>query len=808
MARDPIPLRSALRPVAAPVDAYVRPQAIPQDNSLMQLAESLQGFDRTLGRWYEEKRERESKEDAIRGKAAFHKNNAAGYAKAVSEGLVPAYASKAFVDAYKAAEGANAGYILEAEYNAAYDQWAGKGTAGQEEFQAFLGDFVGERVKTNDPAVLAGLTPRLEALQQQAMARYVQDRHDQTVYGAKRAYGGLVDNTIDEANAAGLQSGQGTDYAALGTVLVQQYETITSQGMSQKDAEAAIVEGVVAKAIELRDPDLLKILDTKVPGTDLSWGDTPFGSKRKAETINTLEVMARRSIEEERKAQEAANKAGKARTTAAAIELLISGETIPEELMAEGVKYDPEFRTDMIRNQALIRSNTAVTDPEVHKAVMEAIMEGGGVAAIRAGIGSLSAEDIKSAYAFVKSVEENQGSVKQVLQSQGVKNIRDVIRSKTIAKLDLTDPFAPGGMDDRGLAADYDFRRAVTEWTLRNPGAGLLEQEEAIAKIGDSILKRLERTDMVGESTYNREGLPDNNPFQPQPQAEEPPEPPAPTEGPGPTTTEAEREGAQPATPEGSSGLWGYAEGFANMFSDPEWRAKNREAIGRALGYVPDAASEQPVEGAQGQDDIEGGAAGDTLDDAPDPQPSPEAIQQVADALTAAINANSTPKKDYTLAVINDDPQVARILDFVAGPESRGNYNAVYSQADRNVDLGTETLDTIIASGGYRTRTYGSSAIGRYQFMKATLQDLKKSMGLSGGEKFTPELQDRMAIALLERRGLTKWRAGEMTLEEFANNLAKEWASLPNMQTGRSHYAGDGMNKSLVTPDDVRKALS
>ena len=41
----------------------------------------------------------------------------------------------------------------------------------------------------------------------------------------------------------------------------------------------------------------------------------------------------------------------------------------------------------------------------------------------------------------------------------------------------------------------------------------------------------------------------------------------------------------------------------------------------------------------------------------------------------------------------------------------------------------------------------------------------------------------------------------------FANNLADEWASLPNVRSGRSQYAGDGLNQSLVTPRQVLTTL-
>lgn len=80
-----------------------------------------------------------------------------------------------------------------------------------------------------------------------------------------------------------------------------------------------------------------------------------------------------------------------------------------------------------------------------------------------------------------------------------------------------------------------------------------------------------------------------------------------------------------------------------------------------------------------------------------------------------------------------------------------------------------------------------SSALGRYQIVRTTLRGLKEEMGLTDDMKFTPELQDQMALHLLERRGLSKWMNGEMSDEQFMDGLSAEWASLPRA-SGRGTY--------------------
>jgi hypothetical protein len=138
--------------------------------------------------------------------------------------------------------------------------------------------------------------------------------------------------------------------------------------------------------------------------------------------------------------------------------------------------------------------------------------------------------------------------------------------------------------------------------------------------------------------------------------------------------------------------------------------------------------------------------------------------------------------------------------------ESNGNYNAIYGNADSQEDLSQYSLDEIIQKSKAHGQEHGSGAIGRYQFMNYTLEDLKKSLGLTGTEKFTPELQDLLGMALLERRGYNKFQNGEISADQFMDNLSQEWAALPNAE-GKSHYEGVMGNKALTDRDSLLDAL-
>lgn len=71
-----------------------------------------------------------------------------------------------------------------------------------------------------------------------------------------------------------------------------------------------------------------------------------------------------------------------------------------------------------------------------------------------------------------------------------------------------------------------------------------------------------------------------------------------------------------------------------------------------------------------------------------------------------------------------------------------------------------------------------SSAAGKYQITRQNMDFLKKKLKLSEDTIFSPELQDQLADVLLERRGLSRFLKGELSAEDFQNNLSKEWASL------------------------------
>lgn len=89
-------------------------------------------------------------------------------------------------------------------------------------------------------------------------------------------------------------------------------------------------------------------------------------------------------------------------------------------------------------------------------------------------------------------------------------------------------------------------------------------------------------------------------------------------------------------------------------------------------------------------------------------------------------------------------------------------------------------------------------AIGRYQFIPVTLRRVMVKANIAPSQRFSPQVQDRLADVLLAEAGLHRFLSGALERQAFMNNMAKIWAGLPN-STGRSHYDGYAGNKAAIS---------
>jgi len=175
-------------------------------------------------------------------------------------------------------------------------------------------------------------------------------------------------------------------------------------------------------------------------------------------------------------------------------------------------------------------------------------------------------------------------------------------------------------------------------------------------------------------------------------------------------------------------------------------------------------------------------------------------------ATTGAVSAASVAATPGAAPGAAQPGSTQALLDLIGRVESRSDYTMLVGGRSNPELTNMTVLEVIRFQSGMRSRGHESSAVGKYQIIQSTLRDLVKSGAVSLNETFSPATQDRLAIALLNRRGYQRYLQGAMTVHEFADRVAMEWASFP-MPDGRSFYAGVGSNKALVNRGTVVSTL-
>jgi conjugal transfer mating pair stabilization protein TraG len=166
--------------------------------------------------------------------------------------------------------------------------------------------------------------------------------------------------------------------------------------------------------------------------------------------------------------------------------------------------------------------------------------------------------------------------------------------------------------------------------------------------------------------------------------------------------------------------------------------------------------------------------------------------------------------KDKRLSV--DPTTYTPLLQLIAHAESSGNYNAYFGHGNNtSIDFTSMSIAQVMAwQADYVKQGSPSNAVGKYQIISSTLSGLVRQLGINKNQRFDQATQDKMAIALIERRGAVAYVNHELTRDQFAANLAKEWASLPKVvgdDPNSSYYASDGLNKSRVSINQIMQAI-
>ena len=141
-----------------------------------------------------------------------------------------------------------------------------------------------------------------------------------------------------------------------------------------------------------------------------------------------------------------------------------------------------------------------------------------------------------------------------------------------------------------------------------------------------------------------------------------------------------------------------------------------------------------------------------------------------------------------------------------------GGWNSVNRGVAGDSPRGLGTITNQMIGSLEEMQTKGQVfAVGAYQFTPGVLARARREAGLSPNAPFTPENQNRMAMALItgsKRKALAAYIKGQSNDLDAAHwDIAREWAALqaPN---GRGVYDGDkGGNRASVPASRVRTLL-
>jgi len=251
-------------------------------------------------------------------------------------------------------------------------------------------------------------------------------------------------------------------------------------------------------------------------------------------------------------------------------------------------------------------------------------------------------------------------------------------------------------------------------------------------------------------------------------------------------------------------------EDEASYFAEGGWKPKEMKTGGKIPNHYPshkeggvmaiDKKTGKPVA------EVEGGEEVFSVKDTKKMESfmkkgDTKGLGKFVNAVMKKHRKNPSPTYAATGGVIG---LAANLLDMIskAESESTGNYNAIVHSKTGDSGLTGMTI-------AEARKKHGAKAIGRYQIIGSTMDELVDKLGIDPNTfVLTEENQDKLGLALLEKRGFKDFEAGKITKEQFQNNLAQEWAGLPTT-SGKSYYEGDEHgNKATVTLDYIDKVLA
>ena len=806
---------SAIQGVATPVNTYVRP-ADPAPSSLHQLAEGLSAFDSGLGSFMQGRKQKADDADKQRAIHDAYTGAASGFDEGVKQGLIPASESPTYLKWYKATQGDLRGRELADEFSLAHQQWEGRNSGDPEAFKTFVGGFLKERVgDINDPDMLAGLNPHIESIYQNGYQTFTTERSASLKQSALSTVGAGIMDEVDRAEKAGKASG-GIDYEGLwGAINAQRDEALKRH--TELEADPFFVDAIILQAEESNNEELLDLLDRQWPGKEHAISSDPDVRKKINAAKDRIESGLAAKATSDRQEEERQDKLRHNELVGEELRKMSEDPNyvVPEETLKVLSRRDPEFRSKLGEFRRKMADKSTPEDPSSILQVYADIDAGADKEYVhrmfKQGV-------ITDPGTFTKALDR----VDQVTKAAGQGGVFDSPTYKDVVKRITSatgsgefNIFGERGLDNDGLQALMDYRTAILEWEKANPedAKDFIKREKASLEIGQIILGKVQ-DDGEGGGLYK----PDTLQTQSQPQADPTaPETPAQaTQGaPVQYRSESHRQAVQ-----SMAGKYGVSEEeaakrieeFYLQDAQPVQQPTTPEALpeeteGLEPGLINRAMEEvtRPLDGtAPGP--IETFWNWITGEDTGEPSGPPDVRGEVDEDTRSRLSSllQNPPMLEDGTSTAGNTP-VAPLLNLIGNTEGtdRGaGYNETLGYGKftgGDVQLTGMTLDQIdqlqTKMLSHPDNSWNSSALGRYQIIRTTLRDIRRELGLSGDELYDEAMQDRLAMHLLERRGLNLWRAGRLTDEQFMKRLSAEWASLPKAD-GKGTYKGQRVGVS------------
>jgi muramidase (phage lysozyme) len=219
----------------------------------------------------------------------------------------------------------------------------------------------------------------------------------------------------------------------------------------------------------------------------------------------------------------------------------------------------------------------------------------------------------------------------------------------------------------------------------------------------------------------------------------------------------------------------------------------------RLFEDIPEAVEEQPQYGTFDEAFAAERAAGEDVFSFDKGQG--KGLEQFTTKLAEEAPAPEEPQVKVGPIIATVDP-IEAIRKLVDRTESMGGQYDVLHGGENDKGVLNRTVAENI-------KKHGNTAIGRYQIQGETAEHMLRRNGADISTfKFDQAGQDQLYLWILEYRGLEKFKAGLITLEEFAHNLSMSWAGLPRDASGISFWNKVNDNKASASWEEILDALN